>query len=107
MAESLTLLSTGRRKTQTQVTEIACEHCSAAGAVEICVQGLWYCTPTCKVESGVFPDTSAFEVMLASTSSWGHFLKFESAFSWFACSPRRVARVIARAKTHLSSAHGT
>lgn len=45
-----TLVSTGRRRRQKQLTEIACEHCSAAGAAGICVQGLWYCTPTCKVK---------------------------------------------------------
>lgn len=51
MAERLTLVSTGRRRIQPQLTEIACEHCSAAGAGGICVQGLWYCTPTCKSEA--------------------------------------------------------
>lgn len=61
--------------------------------------------PCTNGSSGVFASISASGVMLANTSSPGH-LKFESRLSWFACSPPRVARVIARAKTNLSSVHG-
>lgn len=70
------------------------------------MQGLLHCSPTHKWKLGVFAGIPASGVMLANTSSLGHLLKFESRLSWFACSPPRVARVIARAKTNLSSVHG-